>query len=152
MTREEAIEYFKRHIDLYCVEGICREAEEMAIKALEQEPCEDAISRQAVLSLLHFRRNDEDKIDGYVKTKDIINLLSVTTQPKTDWITISERLPEDESRVLVTIQTPMRSKVRSGMFENKRFYNDNGDTWKITDKEVKAWMPLPQPYKAESEE
>lgn len=38
MTREEAVRYFKRHIDLYCVEGICREAEEMAIKALEQEP------------------------------------------------------------------------------------------------------------------
>ena len=38
MTREEAISYFKRHIDLYCVTGICREAEEMAIKALEQEP------------------------------------------------------------------------------------------------------------------
>ena len=37
MTREEAIAYFKRHLDLYCVEGISREAEEMAIKALEQE-------------------------------------------------------------------------------------------------------------------
>ena len=48
MTREEAKAYFKRHIDLYCVTGICREAEEMAIQALEQEPCEDAISRQAV--------------------------------------------------------------------------------------------------------
>ena len=36
MTNEEAIAYFKRHIDLYCVDGICREAEEMAIKALEQ--------------------------------------------------------------------------------------------------------------------
>ena len=35
MTREEAVAYFKRHIDLYCVEGICREAEDMAIKALE---------------------------------------------------------------------------------------------------------------------
>ena len=60
---------------------------DMAIKALEQEPCEDAISRQAVLSLLHFHRNDEDKIEGYVKTKDIINLPSVTPQPKTGhWI------------------------------------------------------------------
>ena len=38
MTNEEAIAYFKRHIDLYCVTGICREAEEMAIQALEQEP------------------------------------------------------------------------------------------------------------------
>ena len=36
MTNDEAIAYFKRHIDLYCVDGICREAEEMAIKILEQ--------------------------------------------------------------------------------------------------------------------
>ena len=37
MKREEAIAYFKRHIELYCVEGISRESEEMAIKALEQQ-------------------------------------------------------------------------------------------------------------------
>lgn len=36
ITREEAISYFKRHIDLYCVTGICREAEEMAIEALKE--------------------------------------------------------------------------------------------------------------------
>ena len=43
MTNKEAIAYFKRHIHLYCVKGICREAEEMAIKALEQEPILDKI-------------------------------------------------------------------------------------------------------------
>lgn len=37
MSNEEAKAYFKRHIDLYCVTGICRDAEEMAIKALEQQ-------------------------------------------------------------------------------------------------------------------
>lgn len=35
MTRNDAIAYFKRHIELYCVDGISREAEEMAIKSLE---------------------------------------------------------------------------------------------------------------------
>lgn len=51
MTREEAIAYFKRHIDLYCVTGICREAEEMAIKALEQEPRKGYISVDDVMSV-----------------------------------------------------------------------------------------------------
>ena len=37
MSNEEAKAYFKRHIDLYCVTGICRDAEEMAIKALEKQ-------------------------------------------------------------------------------------------------------------------
>ena len=40
--------------------------------------CTDAISRKAVLSLLHFHRNDDDKIEGYIKTKDILNLPPVT--------------------------------------------------------------------------
>ncbi len=35
MTRKEAVAYFKRHTELYCVTGTCREAEEMAIKALQ---------------------------------------------------------------------------------------------------------------------
>lgn len=76
MTRDEAVRYFKRHIDLYCVEGICREAEEMAIEALnhhetvtefadrcrecgakygkllKQEPCEDCISRRDALNAI----------------------------------------------------------------------------------------------------
>ena len=45
----------KRHINLYCVEGICRESEEMAIKALEQEPCEDAVSRKVLLKIYEDR-------------------------------------------------------------------------------------------------
>ena len=45
MTREESATYFKRHIELYCVTGICREAEEMAIKALQNEPLTDIEQR-----------------------------------------------------------------------------------------------------------
>lgn len=90
MKREEAIAYFKRHIDLYCVEGICREAEEMAIKALEKEPCEDAISRQAVNVLIgelarainderHFVSRGRDTI---TIMQDIFHLPSVAPQQK----------------------------------------------------------------------
>ena len=46
MTREEAIKYFKRHLDLYCVDGISREAEEMAIQALSQEPTDENLHRE----------------------------------------------------------------------------------------------------------
>lgn len=56
MTREEAI----RCLDVYSStngSGLCTdkqhyEAKQMAIKALEQEPCDDCISRQAVLDCL----------------------------------------------------------------------------------------------------
>jgi len=47
MTREEAIALMKRNADGYYPK--MTEALTMAIKALEQEPSEDCISRQAVL-------------------------------------------------------------------------------------------------------
>ena len=68
------------------------------------------------------------------------------------WIKKEERLPENMSRVLVTIKFRRKGpNVRSGTFYNGFFMNDNGDTWKATDKAVKAWMPAPIPYGAESE-
>ena len=67
-------------------------------------------------------------------------------QPEPQWIPCSERLPEyDMCRTLTTINT----HVKSGYYYKGLFYNDNGDTWKVTDKEVIAWMPLPEPYKGE---
>lgn len=71
MTREEAIAYFKRHIDLYCVTGICREAEEMAIQALEQEPSEDAISRQAVENKLVELCNSLEEIFANIRSTNV---------------------------------------------------------------------------------
>ena len=62
MTREEAINNLKYFIDTYIavrgeedtiavsLDNVDVEALDMAIKALEQEPCKDAISRKAVLS------------------------------------------------------------------------------------------------------
>ena len=37
MTYEEAINYFKNHIQSYCVTGVCKEAEELAIEALQKQ-------------------------------------------------------------------------------------------------------------------
>lgn len=73
------------------------------------------------------------------------------------WIPVSERLPDrqgwgDEDcshTVQVTIQTIVGIVVRNAYycFSEKTWYSEGfvlGD--------VLAWMPLPEPYKAESEE
>ena len=55
MTREEAIEKLEQTVGAYLLSGnadntYCKEWREI-LEALEQEPCEDAVSRQAVLDL-----------------------------------------------------------------------------------------------------
>ena len=91
MTREEAISYFKEHNEVLVsvakdenvydyekqvIEADCMrrsfEANEMAIKSLEQEPCEDDISRQEVVSADDWKELMEC----------IISLPSVTSYPK----------------------------------------------------------------------
>lgn len=81
-----------------------KEIIELADKVLEQEPCEDAISRQAVLAIVGDSCLD---LDNYEDTKEfcdeINDLPSVTpTRKKERWIPVSERLPEDDDDVIIT--------------------------------------------------
>jgi hypothetical protein len=97
MTLDKAIAYFKRHIDLYCVTGICREAEEMAIQALEQ----------------------------------------------TQWIPVSERLPEEGVDVLACFYTGEGNyKMMVSRRSDHNYWNGVGRT-----SDMVAWMPLPEPYR-----
>lgn len=66
------------------------------------------------------------------------------------WIPVSEALPKDMDRLLVTIVRSDGSKrVRSGHYYKGLFSMDNGDTWKETDKGILAWMPLIEPYRGD---
>lgn len=138
---------------------------------MDQINKEDTISRQAAIDLVkdvceailskcgsHYDGEDEVyddplEVDAVLKcNKEIRTALKhmPSAQLETNcseipnnWIPCSERLPEyDMCRTLTTINT----HVKSGYYYKGLFYNDNGDTWKATDKEVIAWMPLPEPY------
>lgn len=80
--------------DCYCVTEY-QEAKTMAIKALEQEPCEDCISRKAVEKIINKWLSHPDyelKDSIYDMTKKIHKLPSVTPQSKTGhWITHEEK-------------------------------------------------------------
>lgn len=71
---------------------------------------------------------------------------------KSEWIPISERLPEDESYILVSFENATMPDI--ARYEE----NDEGGTFYPGDDEksyssygifVNAWMPLPEPYREE---
>lgn len=66
------------------------------------------------------------------------------------WFPVTKALPNDMDKLLVTIvRSDGEKRVRSGHYYKGYFMMDNGDTWNETDKEVLAWMPLPEPYRGE---
>lgn len=140
------------------------EALDMAIKALEQQPCEDCISREAVdeyiTNLLSGYLYDEERTRLEDLTTYIWELPSVTPKAEQKWIPCTERLPKDGDTYLVTIEykgevigvdVASYSPVEGYIDKHWDTFND----WVEDDKmhyHVTAWMPLPQPYKAESED
>ena len=161
MTREERIQIIKhlkydRSIGAYYM-ITDKDADEI-IKALEQEPCEDAISREAVLKLFATH-------DGKYLYEAIRELPPVQPELKTGWVPVSERLPEEYGEYLITWTTSTSKKPFISICECEEtlVYDHEHNRFKVEwllddyikgypDIEVVAYMPLPEPYKAESEE
>ena len=90
MTREEAIEWLKDHhsIDMNTKDD---KAHRMAIKALEQEPCEDAISKESLLARLrlNYSKNQNVSLQALV---DIVNTERPITPARRvgEWIVLKD--------------------------------------------------------------
>ena len=131
---------------------------------LEQEPCEDAVSRQAAIDRINKQREHlqpdiypQDKIGdaAYRICAEFIERLP-SAQPEQQWIPCSERLPEEPYGCLVTVWDT--NPVTMDEFENilPYFVGWDGEQWNDGDGEqcpfeVVAWMPLPEPYREETE-
>lgn len=84
--------------------------------------------------------------------------MAIKALEQTKWIRVGERLPEEFQRVLVTIVNYNGDKVvRVAEYYNRKGVGvfqikENYEKWEVGEEGLLAWMPLPEPYKTESEE
>lgn len=173
MTREGAKVILKGFMEnpLYSdIPKVCR-AFDMAIKALEQKPCDDTVSREDAKSFLYERLNRLNNDELYdifsVIIDDMYNELP-PVQPKSGWIPVATRplteeekqeieeqgerycrfmydceLPDDGQEVLITTSGDY---VIGTTFHNEGIDGCYFECYE-DESDVKAWMPLPEPQK-----
>lgn len=136
-------------------------------KALEQEDCEDVISRKSIKQKLqehhdffvnayggfsNLPQNDKSRVDEITNCiAMVVNEPPVTPKPR--WIPVSEGLPKTCDVYNVTRRI-------AGVDITDSCYYDGCGTWyddtRINHErnylhDITAWMPLPEPWKGESE-
>lgn len=130
-----------------------------------QEPGRSVIQELGIYEDIHEEeikkaRNITDIRDLYftkgAKLDPYWENLGKPKKERSGWIPVSERLPEEPYGCLVTVED--EEPMTGQMFETILPYHVgwDGERWNDSDGEqcpfeVTAWIPLPKPYKAESE-
>lgn len=85
------------------------------------------------------------------KRCDALQMAITALQNQPVWIPVSERLPEKNGKYLVFLTNPVRNQSDNVFTSWYNVYYKEFEPEKSLDY-VKAWMPLPEPYRESEEE
>lgn len=151
----------------------CQDSEALKLKQIftadtqKGEPMDDLISRQMAIDALArmmprsytpdgSHPADEEIFRAQEVFADCIEALEIlpSAQPEQRWIPVTERLPENDNEVLITVWDAEDDyvEVYKGFYQGHEWWTQwcHGCS-KIKDEPcgeniVIAWMPLPEPY------
>ena len=97
--------------------------------------------------ILHWldveRRTWENECQSKHPIKEALYAARKLLEQETKWIPVTEELPKKDGLYLVSVKNDhLRRYSKTCWYSNKNW---------LARQDVVAWMPLPQPYKAESE-
>ena len=97
-----------------------------------------------------WANEEQSKVHSYYANK-LTEILKLTEQYSNGWIPCSERLPEDDSICMVTVEYPNNETVVDyGWFDRKSVCWFVG-TQEFRTSNILAWQQLPEPYKQKGE-
>lgn len=161
MTKEQAIKKIQAIIDcdlrelntMPQHEALQNEVEalDMAIEALEQPTSDDCVNRAEIFEIMGNLMSIPYDFDRQITEKDVSESMDEIKAlppviPTQSLIPVSERLPEEETDVLICNANKEIAISRgsySTEIENAFIWYTSG--WRFG--EVLAWQPLPKPYK-----
>ena len=74
--------------------------------------------------------------------------MAIKALERSRWIPTAERLPRTEQYALITVH----NQTKMCWYQNGVFVDGEQNAYTKEDEELVAWMPLPEPYRAESED
>lgn len=106
----------------------------------------DLISRQAAIDAIY-----EHEFSNWCDKDEVSTILNDLPPAEPKWVSCSERLPDYEEDVLTCYATAGIIEIQclKRHIGNDHWENSHGDWQDLVG--VVAWMPLPEPYRGESE-
>lgn len=181
-TNEEALNYIQHKLDLAVDDPLIMTDKEYEIfslcaKALKREPCEDAISRQAMEKITWEEPSYTDALNVLTEVREKVRAMPPVT-PRSKWIPVNEQLPKENEWYQCTVILDYSSLTMDLFYKNGKWldnraikmfntydiygYGNSGEKHKLLYRElisefdwtekVVAWMPSPKPYKADVKE